>query len=103
MGERFGAIERPYYDPAQIDTTQLQRQARSQSLDAKSEAERIEKELHAIEQIKHSEGGVSGKAAQLGKLELARRELLDTSLQRSQVQQGSAESTVRYRLTRLAG
>lgn len=76
--------------PAPVDPTQLRRQAQSQSLDAKSEAERVEKELHAIEQLKQNEAGTSGKAAQLGKLELARREqrrsLLDTSLQLSQVQ-----------------
>jgi hypothetical protein len=75
---------------APIEPAQLRRQAQSQSLDAKSEAERIEKELHAIEQLKQNETGASGKAAQLGKLELARRDqrrsLLDTSLQLSQIQ-----------------
>ncbi|WP_246172901.1 tetratricopeptide repeat protein [Thermochromatium tepidum] len=80
----------PMTTPPQIDPTQLQRQAQSQALDAKSEAERIEKELHAIEQLKRNEGEASGKAAQLGKLELARREqrrsLLDTSFQLSQIQ-----------------
>ena len=80
----------PMTTSAQIDPGQLQRQAQSQSLDAKSEAERVEKELHAIEQLKRNEAGASGKAAQLGKLELARREqrrsLLDTSLQLSQIQ-----------------
>ncbi|MBK1720193.1 tetratricopeptide repeat protein [Thiocystis violacea] len=78
---------------ASVDRAQLQRQAKSQSLDAQSEAERIQKELRAIEQLKQSEVGApgdSGKAAQLGKLELTRREqvrsLLDTSRQLSQVQ-----------------
>lgn len=80
----------PMTTPAPIDAAQLRRQAQSQSLDAKSEAERVEKELHAIKQLKQSETGTSDKAAQLGKLELARRDqrrsLLDTSLQLSQVQ-----------------
>ncbi|WP_236786294.1 tetratricopeptide repeat protein [Allochromatium tepidum] len=80
----------PMTTPAPVDPVQLRRQAQSQALDAKSEAERIERELHAIEQLKQSEAGASGKAAQLGKLELVRRDqrrsLLDTSLQLSQVQ-----------------
>lgn len=73
----------------------LERQAKSQQLDAKAEADRVQKELHAIEQLKQSDVGKtapsdSGKAAQLGKLELTRREqyrsLLDTSRQLSQVE-----------------
>lgn len=76
-----------------VDPEQLRRQAESQRLDAQSEAERIQRELHAIEQLKRSEPAApadSGKAAQLGKLELTRREqyrsLLDTSRQLSQAQ-----------------
>ncbi|NEX21943.1 sel1 repeat family protein [Thiorhodococcus mannitoliphagus] len=74
---------------------ELKRQVTSQQRDAKSEAALIQKELHAIEQLKQNEVGQkapssSGKAAQLGKLELTRREqyrsLLDTSRQLSQVE-----------------
>ncbi|WP_346014566.1 tetratricopeptide repeat protein [Thiocystis violacea] len=73
---------------------QLARQAKSQQRDAQSEADRVKKEIHAIEQIKQSDAdrgasGDNGKTAQLGKLELTRREqyrsLLDTSRQLSQV------------------
>ncbi len=86
---------RPRQTQAAVDPSQLRRQARSQSLDAQSEADRVQKELHGIEQIKGSDAGSgassdSGKAAQIGKLELTRREqyrsLLDTSRQLSQVQ-----------------
>ncbi len=72
-----------------LDANQLERQAKSQLLDAQSEAERIEREIHAIETLKQSDTGKT-KAAQLGKLELARREqrqlLVETAQQLSQVQ-----------------
>jgi len=77
------------------DLAQLQRQIVSQRLDAESQAERMRKELHAVELIKKgpldaSLGSSSGKSAQLGKLELVRNEqvraLLDTSRRLSQVE-----------------
>jgi hypothetical protein len=87
------ATSTPKPRPTQVasDPSQLRRQAKSQRLDAQSEAEHVQKELHAIEQLKQSESNKdAGKAAQLGKLELTRREqyrsLLDTSRQLSQVQ-----------------
>lgn len=81
--------------PATASRAVLERQVTSQQRDAASEAERIKRELHAIEQLKQTEADTpsptrSGKAAQLGKLELTRREqyrsLLDTSRQLSQVE-----------------
>lgn len=75
--------------PTEPNAAELERQAKSQLLDAQSEAERIEKELRAIEELKQSDTG-KAKAAQLGKLELARREqrrlLLETAQQLSQIQ-----------------
>ncbi|QIK38773.1 sel1 repeat family protein [Caldichromatium japonicum] len=75
--------------PADLNAAELDRQAKSQLLDAQSEAERIDKELRAIEALKQSDTG-KAKAAQLGKLELARREqrrlLLETAQQLSQIQ-----------------
>jgi hypothetical protein len=74
------------------DEQALRHQAESQRRDAESEAERVRKELHAVEQIKQSDMGASqsadsGKSAQLGKLELTRNEqyqaLLETSRQLS--------------------
>lgn len=78
-----------------VSRAQLSRQAKSQRRDAQSEAERVQKEIHAIEQLKQSEVQQAtptdkAKTAQLGKLELTRREqyrsLLDTSRQLSQVE-----------------
>ncbi len=72
------------------DQAALQRQAESQRRDAESEAERVRRELHAVQQLKQSESASGkssdpGKTAQLGKLELTRNEqyraLLDTSRQ----------------------
>lgn len=66
---------------------QLRRVADSQRREADSEADRMRRELHAIEQLKQSEdknaSEASPRAAQLGKLELTRNEqfsaLIDTS------------------------
>lgn len=77
------------------EQVRLRRQVESQRLDAESEAERRRKELHALEQLEQSEAASgkpadSGKAAQLGKLELSRNEeyraLLDTSRRLSQAE-----------------
>lgn len=79
---------------AVADDRALRRQAESQRRDVQSEADRLRKELNAINELKKTSasGGASGdagKAAQLGKLELSRNEqyraLLDTSRRLSQV------------------
>lgn len=88
-----GGTAKPVSRLLDSDLAKLQRQVVSQRLDAESEAERLRKELHAVDQLRKSETGVgriadSGKSAQLGKLELARSEqvnaLLDTSRRLSQ-------------------
>lgn len=59
---------------------ELERQMESQRLEAQREAELREKALHAVEEIRASdgtEGGSDGKAAQAGKLELSLRQQID--------------------------
>lgn len=70
-----------------VSTDELRRVANSQRREAESEAERMRRELHAIEQLKQSQNqsasGEGARSAQLGKLELTRNEqysaLIDTS------------------------